>query len=165
MCNDQICQLVKNKDIWNYSPLQGLDLAKYSYVVELANAQLQSGECDLCVTQDAEILALKEFKIYYSNLVYYTWLLIRADGRVDPEGFISKASDDFSEFRVISASQAKAKAEAFKSGMLEVLKDNFLEKLKKMGLCQSKQPDLKCGCNNNCRCGKQETDYLPFEAI
>lgn len=125
--------LISTECLCQYTPLKGVDLTDYADVLEDANADLlKVTVCDLCENfGEAEyeytaLIADKRFRRYYAKLIYYHWLINYGSGRATANGIVSKASDDFSEFRVHSGNEIRKRIETIQD-QIETAEEDFLE--------------------------------------
>lgn len=131
-CGD-VCTLIDTACLCLYSPLKGFEINELGDVVEDANAQLLSVTiCDLCEglgDEDYKYQAViddKRFKRYYAKLIYYNWLIAYGSGKASKSGVISKAADEFSDFRVHSQKEVSDRIKIVRD-QIESAEAKFLE--------------------------------------
>lgn len=159
-CGD-VCMLIGNDCLCQFSTLKFLSLNEYPDLIEQANVYLEgiTEECDLCENFGDEenykysaIISNRIFKGLYAALIEYYWSCDYGYGQNKPAGRIVKKDDEFSEYEYIKPDYSKllAKIELYKSSFLKLLKEDCPE-------CFEVEDSL-CGCgSNNCNC--EETTY------
>lgn len=159
-CGD-VCTLIDTACLCLYSPLKGFEINELGDVVEDANAQLLDVTvCDLCEGlgeegyEYQEIIDDKRFKRYYAKLIYYNWLIAYGSGKASKAGVISKAADDFSDFRVHSQREVENRIKAVRD-QIEIAEEKFLSFFKE-SFSSCFEDEVTEGCNKcggkNCGC-------------
>lgn len=127
------CMLITTECLCQYTPLKGFDLVEFADVLEDANSDLINVTvCDMCENfgdtayKYQAIIDNRLFRRYYAKLIYYHWLLNYGSGKPSANGIVSKASDDFSEFRVHSGNEIKGRVQKVRE-QIEAAEEKFLE--------------------------------------
>lgn len=158
------CVLISSECLCQYTPMKGIDLNKYSDVIEDANADLiTSTVCDLCEGYGEEgykyqaVLDSPKFRRYYAKLIYYHWLINYGSGKASENGVISKAADEFSDFRVHSGNEIQGRIKVAKEQIQaaeKIFTPFFSELFPNCGEEASEEACGKCG-ENKCCCPTQ----------
>lgn len=160
------CYLVDSKCVCSYTPLKGFTEQELTDCYFAANAALSgiTGDCDLCDGFGEEgylfttLIATKTFRAYYANLVYSFWLQLHGAGSPTKEGFTTKESDDYSNFRVNTEKEITAKIDRHNS-VLEMYKRQFIEAFKETNeSCIECETTCTTCDSNNCTCENKIID-------
>ena len=166
------CRLVDSGCIGQFTPLKGFTEDDLSACFHAANIALAgvTGDCDLCTGYGDEdysytaIIASTAFKGYYANLIYLYWLRMYGAGSPSKEGFRTKESDEYSQFRINTEGEINSKIERIMP-IIEMYKTQFLETFKETFEscydCSNDCTDTCQTCGNSCSgctCKKVVTD-------
>lgn len=162
------CFLVDSKCIGKYTPLKSFTEQELSASFHAANAAIKgiTGNCDLCENfgeenyKYTEIIATPQFRAYYSYLVYSFWIRTDGAGKPTKEGFTTKESDDFSNFRVNTENEITAKLDRI-APILEMYKAQFIEYFK--GSNASCFDEECTSCTGDCTCSEVVKDGSSLE--